>query len=822
MNHSKIERDGIPNRSRFLHWPGAMEAVSGLCDLGRFEVRPPKSVDDSAAFFESEIFNKSDRSRYSMVTFVTRPTKSRQHATIADTFYTLRALKHPNLVKYIGFSFLDPYGHYKASFISEKIEGAHVRELLRSVPDHDKSPVSKEAKMYVLLVANALCYLHSKGIVAGNLCNETIVVDSGNRVLLTNYGLMPTCLELHKKSWYIDPWYCAPELLQERRRRPAPSSDVWSFGVFLFEVFAKKQMKTVIGKEIEKRNLGQIPAEIAQIAKKCWEKNPEDRPQMFHVLQELKGTSVFQDVPDVSNDRTLLETRVAAGDPVAMNELADALSEGKNGFERDLSRAFELYRAAAEKRLPQAMSNYGVSLQEGDGGEPNLAEGVEWITKAAHAGNLDGIAQLGMCYVNGHGVKKSMKKGMALLEQAATGGNTFAQVNYGIFLQEQKPVEGARWIEKAADQGDPEGMYNLALCFSAGDGVERNETKAAELMHRAALADHALAQFEFAKMLRDGKGVAANTQGAMAFMLLAVMNGVEEASEAYRQMNPSPPPPPNPADVLSEIRMIQKEIVNIYTSQFADFDYMFRTLQVWMRRKGRKRRHSKRARQPDETQSTCKDEDSQSSGGESDDVEEVPQSPVIKLSPKRKSPKEKSPAQPEKPLTKEQERTRHLKEKALQGSRNDAYYYGMRCIEGRGMPVDLEAGQKWLKRCSKTGHSTASLRLAHFFKEGAFGFADEARAREYLHIASTQKNREAMIEWSLMEAMKNKNIHITVFPQADEIDDPEVLFEIGYHFLNSQDLKRAEPFLSKAAKLGYEAAADLLSENSRRGRKSSE
>lgn len=799
-----------------------MQTVSGLCDLDRFEVQSPESVDGSAAFFESEIINRTDKSHYSMVTFVSGPTKSQQQAKIADTFYSLRALKHPNLVKYIGFSFVDAKGHYKPSFISEKIEGTHIRELLSSVPDHDKSPVSNEAKMYVLQVANAICYLHSKGIVAGNLCNETIIVDSANRVVLKNYGLMPTILDLHKKTWYLDPLYCAPELLKEPKRRPGPECDVWSFGVFLFEVFAKKRMKTFQGKEAEKRTLSSTPTEIAEIVKKCWEKKPEDRPQMVHLLEQLKHSKTFESVPDVCNDKTLLETRAAAGDPVAMNELADALSEGKNGFEHNVSRAFELYRAAAEKGLPQAMSNYGVCLQEGDGGEPNLTEGLEWITKAATAGNLDGIAQLGMCYVNGHGVKQNMKKGMNLLEQAATGGNTFAQVNYGIFLQEQNAAEGARWIERAADQGDPEGMYNMALCFLSGDGVECNETKGAELMHRAALSDHGPAQFEFAKMLRDGKGVAPNAQGAMAFMLLAVMNGVEGAAGEYEQMNPSPPLPGDPTDVLNQIRMIQKEIVNLYTSQFAEFDYMFRTLQVWMRRKGRKRRHSKRPRQSDETQNTSKYEDSQSSGGESDDAEEVPKSPAIKLSPKRKAAKDKSPTQPEKPLTKEQERTRHLKEKACQGSRNDAYYYGMRCIEGRGMPVDLEAGQKWLKRCSKTGHSTASLRLAHFFKDGAFGFTDEARAREYLHIASTQKNREAMIEWSLMEAMKNKNIHITVFPQADEIDDPEVLFEIGYHFLNSQDSKRAEPFLSKASKLGYEAAADLLSENARRGRKSSE
>ena len=83
----------------------------------------------------------------------------------------------------------------------------------------------------------------------------------------------------------------------------------------------------------------------------------------------------------------LLEAKVQAGNLVAMNEMADALIEGRDGFPANTERAVELYRKAAEKGLSEAMSNYGVCLQEGEGVQADEKIGFEFIRKAAKAGN---------------------------------------------------------------------------------------------------------------------------------------------------------------------------------------------------------------------------------------------------------------------------------------------------------------------------------------------------------------------------------------------------------------------------------------------------
>lgn len=52
----------------------------------------------------------------------------------------------------------------------------------------------------------------------------------------------------------------------------------------------------------------------------------------------------------------------------------------------------------------------------------------------------------------------------------------------GVRRNRRKAVE---WYEKAAEQGDAEGMYRLALCYLDGKAVEADRQTAMDLCRRA-------------------------------------------------------------------------------------------------------------------------------------------------------------------------------------------------------------------------------------------------------------------------------------------------------------------------------------------------
>jgi len=61
-------------------------------------------------------------------------------------------------------------------------------------------------------------------------------------------------------------------------------------------------------------------------------------------------------------------------------------------------------------------------------------------------------------------------------------------------------------FRKAADQGNAEAQFNLALMYEEGRGVTKDDEQAAMWYSKAAEQDYARAQFNLGKMLSEGKG----------------------------------------------------------------------------------------------------------------------------------------------------------------------------------------------------------------------------------------------------------------------------------------------------------------------------
>ena len=78
--------------------------------------------------------------------------------------------------------------------------------------------------------------------------------------------------------------------------------------------------------------------------------------------------------------------------------------------QQEFARSTELLRQSAEMGNAWAQLYYGERLKNGFYAEPNPAEAVKWLRKAAKKNCAEACYQLGICYENGEGVNRDLNE----------------------------------------------------------------------------------------------------------------------------------------------------------------------------------------------------------------------------------------------------------------------------------------------------------------------------------------------------------------------------------------------------------------------------
>ena len=125
------------------------------------------------------------------------------------------------------------------------------------------------------------------------------------------------------------------------------------------------------------------------------------------------------------------ETELSA-EVIAAHEKSLELARAE-GAKRDVAKAAEYMRIAAEGGHPNAQTNLGYLYLAGEGVEANPSEGVRWLTAAAEQGEIQAIFNLAQVYLGGHGIPADEAKSLSLLRSAASKGHPDALYNLGLF-----------------------------------------------------------------------------------------------------------------------------------------------------------------------------------------------------------------------------------------------------------------------------------------------------------------------------------------------------------------------------------------------------
>ena len=276
-------------------------------------------------------------------------------------------------------------------------------------------------------------------------------------------------------------------------------------------------------------------------------------------------------------DKIAAEVRRAAdaGLPTAIY-LLGVLTEHGRGVPVDRAAAARLYHLAAEKGLPSAQFRLGLGLIDGGLADQDIAAGEAWLRRAALAGNIEAAYRLGdryvkssqpdyaeaatwyrrsadaghqsaarslaSLYLSGNGVAQDVEEGARWLRTSANAGNQEAQVDFANLVLEgagepddRDRASIAGWFEATASSGDLVAAFNLGLCFAQGVGVRKDEEQAAQWVRRAA-EGVAEAQYAYARMLQDGRGVAADQKQARLWFERAANAGMVDAQVALAEM----------------------------------------------------------------------------------------------------------------------------------------------------------------------------------------------------------------------------------------------------------------------------------------------
>ena len=100
--------------------------------------------------------------------------------------------------------------------------------------------------------------------------------------------------------------------------------------------------------------------------------------------------------------------------------------------------------------------------------------------------------QTNRCYVPlRHHPAKDFVEAVKLYLKAAEQGHTGAQYNLGVCYSngdgvEKNCVEAMKWYRKAAEQGLAQAQYNFGVCYYHGDGVEKDLLEAVKWLRKAA------------------------------------------------------------------------------------------------------------------------------------------------------------------------------------------------------------------------------------------------------------------------------------------------------------------------------------------------
>ena len=156
---------------------------------------------------------------------------------------------------------------------------------------------------------------------------------------------------------------------------------------------------------------------------------------------------------------------------------------------KNLDKAFQYTKIAADFGLPCACFNIGYNYENGDGCEKNIQEAFKYYKLSADNNNIRSQFRMGELYESEKNIIESFKYFKLCADNTTDTymGSLeinkkfiiYAQYNVGVCYYkalgvEKNFTEGSRYIKMAAEAKLPQAIYSMYTFYNTGEGVEKN------------------------------------------------------------------------------------------------------------------------------------------------------------------------------------------------------------------------------------------------------------------------------------------------------------------------------------------------------------
>ncbi|XVF22881.1 hypothetical protein REPUB_Repub12eG0209000 [Reevesia pubescens] len=291
----------------------------------------------------------------------------------------LGVVEHSNLVKLIGYCAVDGERGIQRLLVYEFMQNKSLEDHLfgRAFP-----PLSWKTRLQIILgAAEGLAYLHEGlevQVIYRDFKASNVLLDGNFNPKLSDFGLAregPMDGRTHVSTAVVGTYgYAAPDYIETGHL--TDKSDVWSFGVVLYEILTgrrslergrpKAEQKLLDWVELfpanskkfssimDPRLLNQFSIgaarEIAKLADTCLLKSPKDRPKMSQVVERLK--QIIQ-VSDEGNAQEIESPEVSEVEQAETEKNTNQVSVSESWKRRmaHLAKLGEHVEGASRRRL---------------------------------------------------------------------------------------------------------------------------------------------------------------------------------------------------------------------------------------------------------------------------------------------------------------------------------------------------------------------------------------------------------------------------------------------------------------------------------------
>ncbi|KAL6132946.1 hypothetical protein ACLB2K_065183 [Fragaria x ananassa] len=294
----------------------SLEEVSSACH--NFSSDRCMSEGLSSIMYKASFGEDSSSSSKKFEATVTRLHPSTQGLKeFANEVNTVASLQHPNLCKLLGFHARE--GSEQKILVYERLFHGSLDRFLYG--RSDKPPIDWNTRTKIVLcAAQGLTFLHEEGpfqAMYNEFSTANIQIDKDFSAKLSGYGCVGHIPEAEISTNSVAVANLSVETLE--RGMLTPKSNVWSFGIVLLELLTgrknldswhpKEEMNLVkwsrpyladdhrLSLIMDPQLKGRFPAKaaraMADIAQRCLQKDPSERPTMRTVVEHLK---IIQDI----------------------------------------------------------------------------------------------------------------------------------------------------------------------------------------------------------------------------------------------------------------------------------------------------------------------------------------------------------------------------------------------------------------------------------------------------------------------------------------------------------------------------------------------